>query len=181
MSTTAAHTTEGTLTQERADLLASLAHARHFLRFTARDLTTEQAGEHSTVSVLCIGGLIKHVTAVEQHWADVLEAGPEAPVRDFTDWTEEDFAEREREFQMQPGETIDGVLAAYESAAARTDELVRTVPSLDRLHELPKAPWNTEDAWSVRRVLQHIVAETAQHAGHADIIREAIDGAKSMG
>lgn len=173
-------TTEQTLSQERQDLLASLAHARHFLRFTARELTTEQAGEHSTVSALCIGGLIKHVTAVEKHWRDFIVEGAPMMPKDFSEWTAEDFAAREQEFQMQPGETLAGVLAAYEEVAAQTDELVRSVPSLDTMQELPKAPWNTEDAWSIRRVLQHIVAETAQHAGHADIIREGIDGAKSM-
>ena len=60
-------------------------------------------------------------------------------------------------------------------------KLVATV-DLDRVQLLPVAPWHEPgSAWSVRRALAHIVAETAQHAGHADIIREAIDGAKSMG
>lgn len=182
MPTTSTHQNTGqTLTQERTDLLASLAHARHFLRLTARDLTTEQAGAHPTSSVLCVGGLIKHVTAVEKHWADFIVHGAAKMPKDFSQWTEEDFAAREREFQMQPGETLDGVLAGYEQVAQQTDEMVRTVASLDQLQELPKAPWNTEEAWTVRRVLLHIVAETAQHAGHADIIREAIDGSKSMG
>jgi Protein of unknown function (DUF664) len=56
------------------------------------------------------------------------------------------------------------------------------LPSLDASHPLPEAPWFEPGAhWSARRALIHIVAETAQHAGHADIIRETIDGAKSMG
>ena len=66
--------------------------------------------------------------------------------------------------------------------ARYTDELVASLPSLDASHPLPEAPWfETGAHWTARRVLLHIVAETAQHAGHADIIREAIDGAKSMG
>ena len=66
-------------------------------------------------------------------------------------------------------------------AARRTDELVRTV-DLDASHPLPVAPWfEPGKRWSARRVLLHIVAETSQHAGHADIIRETIDGQKSMG
>ncbi|TCP57459.1 uncharacterized protein DUF664 [Tamaricihabitans halophyticus] len=166
---------------ERADLLASLAHARQFLRFTARDLTTEQSGERTTISALTIGGLIKHVTDVERGWADFIVSGAPAMGKEFADWTEEDFAEREKEFQMQPGDTLPGVLASYAEVAARTDELVRTLPSLEVSHELPKAPWNTDVAWSARRVVLHIIAETTQHAGHADIIRESLDGAKSMG
>ena len=58
-----------TLAGERADLLATLAKARHFLRFTTRDLTDEQARQRTTASELTLGGLIKHVTAVERNWA----------------------------------------------------------------------------------------------------------------
>jgi hypothetical protein len=83
---------------------------------------------------------------------------------------------------MEDGETLAGLLAGYERAAQRTDELVGSVPSLDHSHPLPEAPWFESGAcWSARRVILHILAETAQHAGHADIIRESIDGAKTMG
>jgi len=82
---------------------------------------------------------------------------------------------------MLPGETLAGLLAEYAEVARRTDELVASLPDLDASHPLPKAPWHEDTSWSARRVLIHIIAETAQHAGHADIIREALDGAKSMG
>ena len=56
------------------------------------------------------------------------------------------------------------------------------LPDLDASFPLPPAPWFALGAVrSVRRTIVHIVAETAQHAGHADIIRETIDGAKTMG
>ncbi|NVI89336.1 DinB family protein [Actinomadura sp. BRA 177] len=168
------------ITGERADLLAMLAKNRHFLRFTTRDLTDEQAGLRTTASELCLGGLIKHVTSVERGWADFIVEGPSA-IGDFTQMTDEDWQKRDDEFRMLPGDTLAGVLDAYAEVARRTDELVATLPDLDVVHELPKAPWNTETHWSVRRVLMHIIAETAQHAGHADIIRESLDGAKSMG
>ncbi|MGW2652844.1 DinB family protein [Streptomyces sp. NPDC001478] len=166
---------------ERADLLETLAKQRHFLRFTTRDLTDEQAGLRTTASALCLGGLIKHVTSVERSWAGFAVEGASA-MPDFTQMTEEDFARRADEFRMLPGETLAGVLDAYEEAARRTDELVATVPDLDLRHALPKAPWNEPGKeWSVRQVIMHIATETAQHAGHADIIRESLDGAKSMG
>ncbi|MFF0586127.1 DinB family protein [Streptomyces sp. NPDC003781] len=169
------------LTGERADLLAMLAKHRHFLRFTTRDLTDEQAGLRTTVSELCLGGLIKHVTAAERNWTGFIVAGPSA-MGDFADMTEEDFARRADEFRMLPGETLAGVLDDYAEVARRTDELIATLPDLDASHPLPKAPWFEADTeWSARRVLMHIIAETAQHAGHADIIRESLDGAKSMG
>ena len=80
------------------------------------------------------------------------------------------------------GETLAGLLAEYEQVASRTDELVVTLPDLDASQPLPEAPWFPPGArWSARRVLLHVIAETAQHAGHADIIRESLDGAKTMG
>ncbi|MFC7980337.1 DinB family protein [Streptomyces sp. NPDC057336] len=180
-TTREATTATTALTGERADLLETLAKHRHFLRFTTRDLTDEQAGLRPTASELCLGGLIKHVSSVERGWVDFILEGPSA-MGDFTAMTEADWAKRTDEFRMLPGETLDGVLAAYAEVAARTDELVAALPDLDAAWPLPKAPWFEADTkWSARRVLMHIIAETAQHAGHADIIRESLDGAKSMG
>ncbi|WCN01775.1 DinB family protein [Streptomyces sp. M92] len=180
-TTREATTATTALTGERADLLETLAKHRHFLRFTTRDLTDEQAGLRTTASELCLGGLIKHVASVERGWVDFILEGPSA-MGDFTAMTEADWAKRTDEFRMLPGETLDGVLAAYAEVADRTDDLVATLPDLDAAWPLPKAPWFEADAqWSARRVLMHIMTETAQHAGHADIIRESLDGAKSMG
>jgi Protein of unknown function (DUF664) len=166
---------------ERADLLATLAAHRHFLRFTTRELTDEQASQRTTVSELCLGGLIKHVTATERGWVDFILDGP-AALGDVATMTEDDWARRADEFRLLPGETLAGVLAGYAEVARRTDDLVATLPDLNAAHPLPEAPWFEPGArWSARRVLLHILAETAQHAGHADIIRESLDGAKSMG
>lgn len=173
--------TAETVDAERADLLAMLGEARHFLRFTTRDLTDDQARIRTTVSELCLGGLIKHVTLAERNWARFIVEGPSA-LGDFTAMTESDFAAWAEQFRLLPGETLDGVLARYAEAARRTDELVRTLPDLNASQPLPNAPWfPAGERWSARRALMHIITETAQHAGHADIIRESLDGAKSMG
>ncbi|WP_174278050.1 DinB family protein [Goekera deserti] len=177
MTSTEVRTTEETtMDRERADLLQILATRRHFLRHTAQGLTDEQAGLRPTASELCIGGLVKHVTLVEAGWAAFMSGGAErmAAANEHTDWL--------GQFRMQPGETLAAVLERYAEVAARTDELVRTLPSLDAAHPLPEAPWFEPGAsWSARQVVLHIVGETAQHAGHADILRETIDGQKSMG
>ncbi|MFJ4190865.1 DinB family protein [Kitasatospora sp. NPDC089509] len=174
-------TTASAVTGERADLLVALEKQRHFLRFTTRDLTDEQAAQRSSASELCLGGLIKHVASVERLWAAFIVQGPSA-MPDFSAMTEADFARRADEFRLLPGETLAGVLAEYAEVARRTDELVASLADLDAAQPLPKAPWFEADTeWSARRVLLHIVAETAQHAGHADIVRESLDGAKSMG
>lgn len=172
-------TTEPTVTGERADLLESLARHRFFLRHTTRDLTDEQAARQTTVSELCLGGLIKHVAQTEGRWARFILDGPAA----MPAWNDPAAMREHTEgFRMLPGETLTGLLDEYDAVARRTDELVRTLPDLDASQPLPEAPWFQPGArWSARRVLLHIVAETSQHAGHADIIREALDGAKSMG
>ena len=166
---------------ERADLLAALAKSRYFLRYTVRGLTDEQAAQRTTASELCLGGLIKHVTAAEQGWVNFILDGTSA-MKDVTAMTEDDYAHRADQFRLLPGETLAAVLADYAEVARRTDELVASLPSLNAGHPLPQAPWFEPGAsWSARQVLLHIITETAQHAGHADIIRESLDGAKSMG
>ena len=170
---------------ERDDLLEALTAHRGFLRHTVHGITDEQARQRLTVSELTLGGLVKHVSSTEAHWADFIANGP---AEDGIDWSSIDWSNPPAEvaayadgFRMLEGETLAGLLEEYAAVAAATDALIATV-DLDSSHPLPKAPWFTPGAsWSARRVLVHLVAETAQHAGHADIIREAIDGQKSMG
>lgn len=179
-----------TLDPQRDDLLAELAEARSVLVGTVTGLTDEQAGLRPTASALCLGGLIKHVATTEDAWARFIQHGPSAMSfelpegvtwADFMSGTATRFPQwaidRMNDFQMLPGDTLAGILAHYDEVAARTDELVRTLPDLEVSHPLPDAPWNEPGArHSARRVLIHIVAETTQHAGHADILRESIDG-----
>jgi uncharacterized damage-inducible protein DinB len=161
-------------TGERADLLETLAKHRFFLRNTTRGLTDEHVAAHPTVSALSLGGLIKHVAVTEAAWARFILGGADLMEEDATPW--------EEQHRMMPGETLAGLLEQYEEVARKTDELVATLPDLDVSHPLPVAPWfEAGKSWSARRVLLHVIAETSQHAGHADILRESIDGAKSMG
>ena len=178
---------------ERTDLLANLAAARAALVTTTRGLTDEQAGARPTVSALCLGGLVKHVAAVEDAslrfvvdgageerydlpegvtWADIA-AGT---AREVPQW----LIDHEKEFQLLPGETLAGVLADYEQVAARTEKIIAEVRDLSMTRPLPVAPWHEEGAVrSVRGVLMHLIAETSQHAGHADLLRETLDGQTS--
>jgi uncharacterized damage-inducible protein DinB len=168
-----------TQTGERADIAETLAKHRQFLRYTTKDLSDEQAALRTTVSELCLGGVIKHVTAVERRWTRFIALGPSAMGKWDSPEQMQDFVDG---FRMLPGETLAGLLDDYANTARATDELVTALPDLDAAQPLPEAPWNPPGArWSARRVLLHIIAETSQHAGHADIIREALDGAKTMG
>jgi hypothetical protein len=179
-----------TLDAERSDLLAELATARSTLTSTVRGLSDEQLGERPTVSALCLGGLIKHVASIEEGWMRFMVEGPSAmrsdlpegvtwadieagTAREFPQW----MIDHQNNFQMLPGETLAGILARYEQVAADSEKAIAAVPDLSATHSLPEAPWYEPGAVrSARRVLMHVIAETAQHAGHADILRETLDG-----
>jgi uncharacterized damage-inducible protein DinB len=178
MTSTQTSATSTDLDQERADIIETLQAHRRFLVRTVAGLDDEAAAERTTASALCLGGLIKHVTRVEENWVRFIHEGPSAVGR----VDEAAMAAHTDSFRMLEGETLAGLLARYEEVAARTDDLVATIPSLDVSHPLPEAPWFPRDTRrSARRVFLHIVAETAQHAGHADILRETLDGQKTMG
>ena len=170
---------------ERRDLLEALTMHRQLLRHTAEGLTDEQARSRSTVSELSVGGIIKHVAATEKMWADFMVDGGGAGADPDIDWSNPSPAVIEAYqagFRLLDTETLAQVLADYEQIAQATDRLVLELADLDQSFPLPPAPWFPPGAVrSVRRTIVHIIAETAQHAGHADIIRETIDGAKTMG
>jgi uncharacterized damage-inducible protein DinB len=169
-----------TLTGERADLARTLAQHRRLLLHTAQGLTDEQAAAQTTVSSLCVGGIIKHVAAVERQWCRFATDGPAAMA---AAWQDEGAMQKYLDgFRMLPGETLSGVIADYQAAAAQTEALLAQLPDLDAVQPLPEAPWFEKGATcSARQVMLHLIAEIAQHSGHADIIRETIDGQKSMG
>jgi uncharacterized damage-inducible protein DinB len=166
---------------ERDDFVGTLRKHRGFLVQTTEGMSDEQARARSTVSELTLASLLKHVADVEAGWVDFALGDDNALGGDFDpaafaagDWVD-------TRFLLTDDDTLDHLRTRYAEIAARTDELVGSV-DLDASRPLPKAPWFEPGAsWTWRRVLLHIVAETAQHAGHADIIREAIDGAKTMG
>ena len=84
---------------------------------------------------------------------------------------------------MGHDETLAAVLAAYSDAAHETREIVDSISDLGQAVPVPPGvPWFPQDvdAWSVRWVLLHLIAETARHAGHADLVREAVDGATAF-
>ncbi len=160
------------VSDEREGLLAYLAQQRYILRLAAYGLTDDQARTRSTASTLSVGGLIKHVTQVERSWVDViLQRERPADEQGYTDG-----------FQLGPDETLAAALADYERCAEETEQAIATVADLGQPVPVPDAPWFPRDvtAWSVRWVLLHLIEETARHAGHADIVRECLDGAQAF-
>jgi uncharacterized damage-inducible protein DinB len=158
------------LTDERSLLLAYIAQQRAGIRNAALGLTDEQARLAPTAGTLSVGGLVKHVAATERHWIDlVLQRPGTGAVADYADG-----------FRLRGDETLAGALDRYADVARETEAVITGIDDLGQPVPVPKGvPWFPQDidAWSVRWVLLHLVEETARHAGHADIIREALDGA----
>jgi len=165
-------------TDEHELLLGYLAQQRLVLHLTAYGLTDEQARTAAAPpSPLSIGGLIKHVALTEQGWIDIV-AQRERPSSGGDG--QDDYVQG---FSLGTDETLADVLEFAADVAAETEAVVRAIPDLGQPVPVPQGvPWYPDDldAWSVRWVLMHLVSETARHAGHADIVREAVDGATAF-
>ncbi|MCT2589994.1 DinB family protein [Streptomyces sp. N2-109] len=153
---------------ERGALLGYLEAQRGGMRRALHGLSPEQAVSAPSASSLSLAGLLKHVAEVEQGWLRDACGLPHAVARDETNW--------DGCFRLEGTETVESVLAFYEDVARETEELVRAVPSLDDVFDLPQAPWNPDEPRSWRWMLLTLIVEVARHAGHADVIRESIDG-----
>jgi uncharacterized damage-inducible protein DinB len=161
---------------EREGLLRYLEQQRYVLKLAAHGLTDEQARFAPTKSTLSVGGLIKHVASTEDGWIDIALQLPQKPFDEST-------ADYESAHRLGPEETLESVLTRYDEVAVRTAEVIGRIDDLGRAVPVPKGvPWYPQDigAWSIRWVLLHLIEETARHAGHADIIREHVDGATAF-
>ncbi|MFD7241039.1 DinB family protein [Streptomyces massasporeus] len=161
-----------TTSSEKTDLLAAFAEQRALLLITVRGLTDAQAGRRTTVSELTLGGIVKHLATGEEMWAQIMsERDGELP----------DGMLDTAQYRMIEDDTLPALLERYASAARATEEAVAALPDLDVGVPLPKTPWSPPEPefWSARRILLHLIRETAQHAGHADLLRETLDGANT--
>jgi uncharacterized damage-inducible protein DinB len=162
----------GPVVDERDALMSFLTHQRYVLRLTSHGLTDEQARRSPTVSAFSVGGLIKHVAHTERGWIDMIaqRTRPDEPGDGVEDYL--------AGFRLGPNETLADVLALYDEVAAETTDVLAGVHLEQSVPVPPGVPWFPKDvtAWSVRWVLLHVIEETARHAGHADIVRESVDG-----
>ena len=143
---------------EKTTLTAFLDYLRDAVAAKVTGLTDEQARTPGVPSGTSLLGLVKHLTAVELNWFVWTYAGADVPL-----WDD----------QSAPVEPAARLLAEYRAAVARCNGIIAGCPDLDRpgarsLRETPPP--------SMRWILVHMIEETARHAGHADILREQIDG-----
>lgn len=163
---------------ERSALREYLAFHQSAYFAVSYGLTDEQARSTPSVSALSVGGLIKHVTAMQRTWMARVAAAPGEPARDPRpfDVIAQEFSDQH---VMRADETLAGLLEAFEAQNAESLRLVDTA-DLDAVVPVPRdIPWFPKNlpAWSVRWVILHVINELARHAGHADIVRETVDGA----
>jgi hypothetical protein len=159
---------------ERDALGSYLAQQRYVMKLTAFGLTDDEARAVPSRSPLSVGGLVKHVADMERGWTGIILQRPAG--NDGGDQYADNFT-------MRDDETLADIVASYDAACAATDAVIAGIDDLGRAVPVPKGvPWYPQDvdAWSVRWVLLHLIEETARHAGHADIVREHVDGATSF-
>lgn len=166
------------VTDERSALREFLAYHQSAYFAVSYGLTDEQARSAPSASGLSIGGLIKHVTVMQGSWMARVAAAPGRPPKE--DRSSEQVAkEYTEQHVMRQDETLPGLLRAFEAQNATSLQLVETA-DLDAEVPVPRdVPWFSKDQppWSVRWVILHVINELARHAGHADIVRETVDGA----
>jgi uncharacterized damage-inducible protein DinB len=158
---------------EREALLEYLRQQRAVVRLSAYGLSDEQARTTPTASPLSVGGIIKHLAAVERFWMDVA-------LQRVGTGSQEEY---EDNFRMSPDDSLSALLEDYAQAGSGTDAAVASIADLAHAVPVPREiPWFPADvdAWSLRWVLLHLIEETARHAGHADMVREAVDGATAF-
>ncbi|QIH98973.1 DinB family protein [Rhodococcoides fascians A21d2] len=159
------------MTTESTDIVKMLAEQRANFLITVRGITDEQARTRTTASELTLGGLLHHVVSNERHWMKV--------IADLDETAEFDMASAGGEYVMGDEETVAGLISEWEEVARSTTGALATLdPNLSV--PVPTAPWAPERIWQTARfTVLHILREISQHAGHADIIREELDGANT--
>ncbi|WP_308466136.1 DinB family protein [Rathayibacter soli] len=160
----------GPQADERTSLIEYLNYQRATVLMKTADLSREQLCRRHPPSELTLAGLLKHLWLVEDSWItdrflgqSELEPWNSAPFDGDPDW----------EMHSALDDDPDWLRASYADACARNDALIAG----HGLDDLAVRKLRNGDDWTLRWVLLHLIEETARHAGHADLLREAIDGA----
>jgi len=155
---------------DRTTLLAFLDFYRAALVDRAYGLTHDQLQIRHPPSTLTLSRLLGHMAGVERWWFQDRFAGEEMPEPFASlDWE----ADADAEMALAQTWPVDELFAQFELAVADSRLRVDAAPSLDQL----SARTNPDgEHWSLRWIVVHMIEEYARHCGHADFIRESIDG-----
>lgn len=157
---------------EREMLIGYLDWQRDTLLCKLDGLSDQQLGQRHEPSTMTLLGMVKHLTWVELGWMHGQFLGETRPPDDDTPPEEDDVADPDWDWRIEPGDTTEGVVDRYRRIGADTDAIIRA-------HDLAtpaRAPRSGgREVW-LRFIVLHLIEEIARHVGHADLIREAIDG-----
>jgi hypothetical protein len=147
-----------------------LDYQRETMLMKTDGLTREQLAQPLPPSTLTLGGLLNHLALVEDSWFEERFVGaPEREPWAGVDWD----ADPDWEFRTAAGLEPEELRDRYRQACDRSRAVVAAATGLDQLSVVPRRDGSS---FSLRWVLLHLLEETARHAGHADLLREAIDG-----
>jgi uncharacterized damage-inducible protein DinB len=157
---------------EQEILLGWLDFHRDTLRMKTEGLSRQQLAQTLGPSALTLGGLLKHMALVEDSWFTrtwAQEAMPEP-------WASVDWkADPDWEFHSAAAETPEELRELFEAAVSRSRDLVGPSADLDATVANPRSA-DPRPEFSLRWIVTHMVEEYARHNGHADLIRESVDG-----
>jgi uncharacterized damage-inducible protein DinB len=160
---------------ESTTLRAFLNHQRDTFRWKCGGLTQEQLARSLSPSDMTLGGMMKHLAVVESGWFDQTFAGRDLmPPFDTVDWDDD----RDWEWHTAKDDTADELRALFDEACRRSDTVVHEAlagAGLDG-ESVVASQHEGEGRFSLRWVILHMIEEYARHNGHADLIRESIDG-----
>jgi uncharacterized damage-inducible protein DinB len=155
---------------ELDQLTSVLDYQRETILRKTDGLTREQLAQQLPTSSLTLGGLLNHLALVEDSWFPVRFSGlPDDELWTGIDWDADPDYEFRTAADLEPAE----LRRRYEEACARSRQVVAGAQSLDQLSVEKRQNGMHFD---LRWVLLHLIEETARHAGHADLLREAVDG-----
>jgi uncharacterized damage-inducible protein DinB len=160
------------VTDERDALIKYMRAQRGALKASVFGLDRDQATSTPSASALNLAGLIKHAALTERSWIAGRIGGRDLGAPDY-----------EATFRLTDSESVDDVLRLADEVGRETEGIVNALADLDYRVPVPQGvPWFPADLeyWTARWILLHVIEELARHAGHADIIRETIDGANAF-
>jgi uncharacterized damage-inducible protein DinB len=158
------------VTSERDALSQYLDYQRETILLKTAGLTKEQLAVQIPTSDLTLAGIVYHLADVEESWLEVNFLGlPERDDLKGIDWAADPGYTFRTALDMDP----DQLRRRYRDACDRARQVVASADSLDQL-SVPARVSGRQ--FTLRWVLLHLIEETARHAGHADLLREAIDG-----
>ncbi len=163
---------------EVTTLRAFLDYYRVTIKRQAEGLTREQLDTPLPPATMTLGGVLKHLAGVEQWWLPMVLEGRETE----PDWVDEAAMEADDDWEWHSAkdDDVETLFEIFDEAVAEADRVIDAALAGEGLDTLAKRPRRDGSVGTLRWIMVHLIEEYARHAGHADLIRESIDGATDL-